>query len=193
MADSIPIEDKKFLLELARQSIVNHLNQKASPPVDLQSISPALKIKTGCFVTLHKNGDLRGCIGYLEGIEPLYQAVINNAVNAAFSDPRFSPLRKNELGDVTIEITVLTPAEKLNYRGADDLLAKLHPDVDGVILKKGYHQATFLPQVWEQLPQKEDFLNHLCMKAGLSSTEWKKGELTVLIYHAFYFDEHLKP
>ncbi|MBP7460276.1 MAG: AmmeMemoRadiSam system protein A [Candidatus Delongbacteria bacterium] len=194
IADSLGIDEKQQLLRLARQSIVNQLQDKALPAIDSHSVSPALQTKTGCFVTLHKNGELRGCIGYLEGIEPLYQAVINNAVNAAFSDPRFPPLRDHELKDIEIEITVLTPAKKLNYQGSDDLLTKLTPSVDGIIIKKGYHQATFLPQVWDQLPQKEDFLGHLCMKAGLPATEWKKGELTVLIYHAFYFDEHtMKP
>lgn len=189
MSDNLNLDDKKYLLKLARESIMSKLDNVPLPKIEPSQLKENLKVKTGCFVTLHKNGDLRGCIGYLEGREPLYQAVLENAQNAAFSDYRFPQVKKDEMKSIEIEITVLTQPQKLNYSGVEDLLNKLRPRIDGVILKKGYNQATFLPQVWDQLSSKEEFLMHLCMKAGLSDNEWQKGELIVLTYQAFYFDE----
>ena len=112
-----------------------------------------------------------------------------NAINAAFRDPRFRPLSREEWKNVKIEISILTDPKQLSYFDAGDLLKKLRPDVDGVIIKKGYHQSTFLPQVWEQLPKKEDFLTHLCLKAGLGGDAWNKGDLDVSTYQVQAFEE----
>jgi AmmeMemoRadiSam system protein A len=112
-----------------------------------------------------------------------------NAVNAAFHDPRFAPLKADELDQVGIEISILTEPQPLEYRGSKDLLTKLRPHVDGVILRKGKASATFLPQVWEQLPKPEHFLSHLCRKAGLSADTWEKTQLEISTYQVQYFEE----
>ena len=115
--------------------------------------------------------------------------VRDNARNAAFHDPRFSPLGKRELDALQIEVSVLSEPVPLAYTDADDLLARLRPGIDGVIIKKGSASATFLPQVWEQLPQPEPFLSHLCAKAGLPAEQWRKGDLKVRVYQVQYFEE----
>lgn len=119
------------------------------------------------FVTLTINGQLRGCIGSLVPQRVLIDDIAHNAKAAAFSDPRFSPLTKPEYERVHVEISLLSIPQALEYNDIADLKSKLRPDVDGVILKKGHYQATFLPQVWEQLPSFELFFAHLCQKAGL--------------------------
>ena len=129
---------------------------------------------------MHRQSDAGKSI--LEGIR-------NNAVNAAFHDPRFPPLSKNELDQVDIEISLLTRPEPLEFTDSGDLLAKLRPGVDGLIVRKGPYSATFLPQVWEQLPDKKSFLSHLCAKAGLSPEEWQRPGLEVMIYQVQYFEE----
>lgn len=181
--------EKKLLLNLARKSIETKLDGTTIPELNFNSFSKIITEKTGCFVTLHKNGELRGCIGYILGIKPLYQAIIDNARNAAFSDPRFPMVRKEEMDFIQIEITILSQPRELKYSDKDDLLDKIVPFEDGLIINKSYHQATFLPQVWEQLPKKEDFLTHLCYKAGLPPNEWEKGTLVISVYRAYYFNE----
>jgi AmmeMemoRadiSam system protein A len=143
----------------------------------------------GTFVTLTINKQLRGCIGNLESTESIMAGIKRNAVNAAFHDPRFAPLKADELNQVGIEISILTEPQPLEYRGSKDLLTKLRPHVDGVILRKGKASATFLPQVWEQLPKPEHFLSHLCRKAGLSADTWEKTQLEISTYQVQYFEE----
>ncbi|MEN6446471.1 MAG: AmmeMemoRadiSam system protein A [Syntrophaceae bacterium] len=181
----------RALLALARAAIREHLGVKAavSPTLKKALMDEAFKAKTGTFVTLTIAGELRGCIGSLEGREPLVEGVEHNAVNAAFGDPRFRPLSKKELDKVHIEVSILTEPETLAYSDATDLLNKLRPGIDGVIIRQGYAGATFLPQVWEQLPDKEEFLAHLCMKAGLGADAWKRGKLEVKTYQVQYFEE----
>jgi uncharacterized protein len=175
--------EKEHLLNLARKAIVNPSLKNDTP------ISDALKEKRGVFVTLTKKGELRGCIGYIIPIKECYKAVIECAQNAAYQDPRFPPVSKDEINSLHIEISILTIPKKLEYKNAKDLLNKLKPNKDGVIIKKGYAHATFLPQVWEQLPDKKEFLGHLCMKAGLSYDEWNKVNLDVEIYNVEKFEE----
>ena len=184
-------EQGRALLALARAAIQEHLGVKAavSPALKMALKDEAFKAKTGTFVTLTIAGELRGCIGSLEGREPLVEGVEHNAVNAAFGDPRFRPLSKKELDKIHIEVSILTEPETLAYSDAADLLNKLRPGIDGVIIRQGYAGATFLPQVWEQLPDKEEFLAHLCMKAGLGADAWKRGKLEVKIYQVQYFEE----
>jgi AmmeMemoRadiSam system protein A len=146
-------------------------------------------VRCGTFVTLKINHRLRGCIGSLSANASLAEGVRDNVLNAAFHDPRFSPLTATELDAVQIEVSVLSEPAALDYTDAGDLLSKLKPGIDGVILKKGYASATFLPQVWEQLPQPEAFLSNLCMKAGLSADRWRQGDLTVQVYQVQYFQE----
>jgi AmmeMemoRadiSam system protein A len=140
-------------------------------------------------VTLTKDGNLRGCIGSLEARRPLIIDVRDNAVSAAFSDPRFPPVAPHELEDLHIEVSVLSPARRLPYDGPDDLIAKLRPGVDGVVIERGWHRATFLPQVWEKLPDPREFLAHLCLKAGLAVDAYRRPGLDVYTYQVEKFEE----
>jgi AmmeMemoRadiSam system protein A len=180
---------QKYLLKLARQAIEHFLNTGKELIVDENEIEKPLIEDRGVFVTLNINNNLRGCIGHIIPVQALYKDVIENAVSAAFHDPRFQPLNDDELGDIKIEISILSIPKKLEYSSPDDLLKKLNPGKDGIILKKGYNQATYLPQVWEGLPEKEQFLSSLCMKAGLGPDEWKSKELEIETYTVEQFEE----
>ena len=180
--------DKRFLLALARTVVASELSQGAvaSPPSDL---SPAVEEERGCFVTLHKQGALRGCIGTIEPASALVEGVAANAINAAFHDPRFPPLTADELAQVKFEISVLTIPRILNFRDGEDLKRQLKPGVHGVILSRGGFRSTFLPQVWDQLPDPESFLSNLCRKGGLESDCWRDPHTTVQVYEAEFFEE----
>ena len=143
--------------------------------------------KQGVFVTLHINGQLRGCIGSLEPDEAVRKGVARNALNAAFNDPRFPPLGAVEFEDIDVEVSVLSNPEPLVFSTWQELVSKLVPERDGVIIKKNRGRATFLPQVWEQLPKVDDFLSHLCVKAGFAPDEWKRPGLEVSTYQVQYF------
>jgi len=149
----------------------------------------AFQAHCGTFVTLKLHGKLRGCIGTLSSSETVAEGVRRNAVNAAFHDPRFPPLSEAELGQIRIEVSVLTEPQPLEFADSEDLLRKLRPKVDGVIIRKAHASATFLPQVWEELPKKEDFLSHLCLKAGLPRDDWRRSPLEVSTYQVQHFEE----
>ena len=193
--ESYSPDEGKFLLKLARDTIAERLGIKIDEKKRKENFAEKsfndklFNEKKGVFVTLHLNGSLRGCIGSLEPHETIAQGVINNSINAAFYDPRFSPLSIDEFNRIDIEISILSRPEKLEYSDGKDLVSKLKPKVDGVIISKGRAGATFLPQVWDQLPDAESFLSQLCIKAGLPADEWKKGDLDVKIYHVQYFNE----
>lgn len=180
-------QEQACLLQLARQTLQQYLTEGTFPDVDESVMSPRLKENRACFVTLNKEGMLRGCIGTFTAETMLYQAVMENAVNAALRDPRFVPLTSDELEEVTIEISVLTTPYRIWYRDSDDLCEKIREK--GVIITWGRQRATYLPQVWEQLPDPGEFLSHLCVKAGLPSLYWKQGGLDVQIYTAQVFGE----
>jgi len=185
---SIIESDKQVLLKLARSTIQKHLCIPTDDPLaDMDS--PFLNQKSGCFVTLEKSGSLRGCIGIIEAQKPLVTAVRENAVCAAFHDGRFSPVSASELSEITIEISVLTKPLELHFSNETELLSQLKPGVHGVILSKGCNRATFLPQVWDQLPEKVDFLNHLSRKAGLSPSCWRQAQTTIEVYEVEHFSE----
>ncbi len=177
------------LLELARNTLCHELRQGEEPQIP---DDPGLSIKAAAFVTLKIAGKLRGCIGNLEPAGALWQGVRDNAINAAFHDHRFSPLSPEELAEVKIDISVLSPPAPLNYRDAEDLLQKLRPGIDGVVLRHGRRSATFLPQVWRQLPYAEQFLDHLCQKAGLPQEAWRRGDLSIHTYQVQCFEEEAK-
>ncbi|MBN1276237.1 MAG: AmmeMemoRadiSam system protein A [Deltaproteobacteria bacterium] len=181
-------EQGKYLLSVARKTIEQELfGRKAQEqPDDLPSV---FRERRGTFATLTIDGSLRGCIGHIIPQESLIDGIRVNAINAAFRDPRFPAMSKKDWERVKIEISILTDPEPLSYSDANDLLAKLRPGIDGVILGKGFHQATFLPQVWEQLPGKEDFLTHLCLKAGLKGDAWMNGDIEVSTYQVQAFEE----
>jgi len=183
-------EDKKFLLKLARDSIRHYLSKGSLPEPGPGEIPSKQLVENGaCFVTLHKNSELRGCIGSLEVHRPLFMDVIDNAVASAVGDPRFPALSLPELEHVKISISVLTEPEPFPVIGPEDLLKKLVPKKHGLILEQGPAKATFLPVVWEQLPEKEEFLRHLSMKAGLSPDGWKDRKTRFYVYEAIEFSE----
>lgn len=190
---SRPFDEKKgeILLEIARKTIAEHLGLSYKPSTDLDAASrdTAFESRRGTFVTLKINDQLRGCIGNLLPDKPLIHSVRENAINAAFQDPRFAPLLKQEFKKIQIEVSLLTEPKPLDYKDGRDLLDKLRPHVDGVILRKGPYSSTFLPQVWQQLPDKRAFLEQLCMKAGLPADAWQKGDIEVLTYQVQYFEE----
>jgi len=170
---SLSDEEKNVLRKLATDTLhyaVNHHGKM--PGISLLDYPESLRSKGACFVTLEKNGALRGCIGSLEARYPLVEDVAKNTVSAAFSDPRFSPMQSNELHDVQISLSVLSPAQAMTVIDEEDLLRQLRPGIDGLILQDGYNRATFLPSVWQQLPQKQEFLSHLKHKAGFGANYW---------------------
>jgi AmmeMemoRadiSam system protein A len=187
--DNLTEEEGKYLLEAARKSVENQLlNQEKANESDVD-LPAKFHERRGTFVTLTIHGNLRGCIGHIVPQESLIEGIRVNAINAAFRDPRFKPIRRKEWKAVKIEVSVLTEPKPLTYTDGNDLLRKLRPGTDGLIIKKGYCQATFLPQVWEQLPKKQEFLNHLCLKAGLDGDAWKEGSLEVSTYQVQAFEE----
>jgi AmmeMemoRadiSam system protein A len=184
----------QILLRLARQTIEERLGLAATDPVAPQELEdPALQNFQGVFVTLNKRGMLRGCIGSLQGMESIVDGVRRHAVNAALHDNRFPVLTADEVEELQIDISVLTPPQDLGYTDGEDLIRKLRPGTDGVIISApGGAGATFLPQVWEQLPMPEMFLGHLCRKAGLPDDSWRTGQLGVQIYQVQHFEEPKK-
>jgi len=182
-------EDREYLLSLARKAIACHLRGEDPPGIDLSGLTESLARDGASFVTLTEYGELRGCIGSLEPRRPLVLDVRENAVAAAFHDPRFPPVRSEKLDDLHIEISVLTIPQPLSYGGPDDLVAKLRPDVDGVVIERGRNRATFLPQVWGKLPDPHQFLQHLCLKAGLPADAYCRPGLDVYTYQVEEFEE----
>jgi len=182
-------EEKNCLLVLARQTIECVVNGRPAPSLDLGSYTPALLENGASFVTLTKKGDLRGCIGALEAYQPLVQDVCEHSAAAAMQDYRFQPVQPGEVPSLKIEISRLTPPFQVTYKGAAELLEKIHPGVDGIILRDGARRATFLPQVWEKLPKKEEFLSQLCLKMGAASDLWRNKPLQVYAYKVEEFSE----
>jgi AmmeMemoRadiSam system protein B/AmmeMemoRadiSam system protein A len=181
------------LIQLARRTINDRLGIKPQEPASASQqdplSEPCFQRHCGTFVTLKKNGALRGCIGNLIANKSVAEGIRDNALSAAFRDPRFPPLAPKEVDQLQISISILTQPKPLQYKDAADLLAKLRVNVDGVILRRGTAGATFLPQVWEQLPDPNDFLAHLCLKAGLQANTWRNTKLDVSTYQVQYFEE----
>ncbi|HWS12160.1 MAG TPA: AmmeMemoRadiSam system protein A [Rhodocyclaceae bacterium] len=161
-------EPGSALLQIARNAIARQLGLPCGqdPQID------ELERPGATFVTLTRHGELRGCIGTLEAHRPLGEDVRENAVAAAFRDPRFAPLRAEEFDAVRVEVSLLTEPEFMQFAGEDDALAQLRPGQDGVILFYNCQRATFLPQVWESLPQPRQFMAQLKRKAGLPADFW---------------------
>ncbi len=185
MASFLTKSEKEYLLTLARGAIKARLMgeqfAEKKPP------SKILLEKRGVFVTLTENGELRGCIGYLEPIKTIVQAVRENAENAAFEDTRFMPIKEEELDKIKIEVSILSPLEELKVKDAQDLLKQLKPDVHGLVIRKGWAGATFLPQVWNELKTHDEFLSNLCLKAGLRPDEWK--DTSTMKFYVYTVDE----
>ncbi len=182
-------EDRQILLELARRSIEAAARRKPLPEINLHEYSPTLQEHGASFVTITINHNLRGCIGTLEAYQPLVKDVVTHASAAATDDYRFSPVTPDEVQILNIEISILTKPERINYSSTHELLDQILPGETGVILKDGRKRATFLPQVWEQLPDKQEFFSHLCQKMGASGNLWKIKNLEVFTYQVEEFHE----
>ena len=185
------MDKKEVLLKLARAAIAEEFCIDYG--VDKEALrreNPWLNEEGAAFVTLNtkESGALRGCIGSIIAHQSLYDDVVKNAKSAAFGDPRFVALTPEEFNRITVEVSVLTPPERLPYDSVEDLKQKLRPGIDGVILKLGGYQATFLPQVWEQLPTFDVFMAHLCQKAGMG-TECLQQHPEVYVYQVRSFSE----
>jgi AmmeMemoRadiSam system protein A len=181
-------EDRRCMLDLARAALVRsaiHL-----PPPEVRVTSEALTARRACFVTLTRNGTLRGCVGQLISQQPLFQAVMENVLRAASRDPRFPPLELEELANIKIEITVVTEPRALSFRSPEELLELLQPHEHGVLLSLGPAIATFLPQVWEQIPDKIEFLERLSQKLGGPVSAWRSKDACVSVYQAEWFAEN---
>ncbi len=160
------------LLHLAHASIAHGLRHDCALPVVIADYPPALQTHRASFVTLEIASRLRGCIGTLEAHQALVKDIADNAYNAAFRDPRFTPVTADESARLDIHISVLSPPEPITFRSEAELLAQLRPGIDGLILSAPGHRGTFLPSVWEQLPRAEEFLQQLKRKAGLPADYW---------------------
>ena len=165
----MPDDEKgRILLAIARNAIAQRLGLPIRP-VD----EPSWLGEPGAtFVTLTQQGSLRGCIGSLETYRPLSQDVYQNALAAAFRDPRFSPLAEYEFDGTRVEVSLLSPQQPMSFNDETDTLGQLRPNVDGVVFEYGRYRSTFLPQVWEQLPDPRQFMAHLKRKAGLPEDFW---------------------
>jgi AmmeMemoRadiSam system protein A len=167
----------------------NYVNNKPLPKLDLSTLSPKLREEGASFVTLTKQGYLRGCIGALEPYQSLAEDVREHAIAAAFQDYRFPPVQANEIREIEIEISYLTQLMVLTYETPSDLLLLIRPNIDGVVIRDGRRRATFLPQVWEKIPDAGEFLEHLCMKMGSPPDLWRKKKLDILTYQVEEFHE----
>jgi len=184
-------DEQLFLLGLARETLRASLSGDGEPAVDTASLSDGLKADASCFVTLNKRGLLRGCI--LDSFRPhesVHENVMRNVLLAATGDPRFPPVVLEELEEITIEISVLGRSYPIEFESPDDLLSMLRPSVDGVILTTPFGSSTYLPQVWEQLPDPAQFLTELCRKQGAPGDCWRTGDLLrIEIYQVNHFGE----
>jgi len=189
MPGSLTLEEKTTLLKIARESIEKAVRGETKINLDLSTLPVLLQEDGASFVTITKAGNLRGCIGTLEAYQALALDVQEHAVAAALEDYRFPSLTPRELDEISIEISRLTQPEVFEYQSTDELLQGLRPGIDGVILKDGYRRATFLPQVWKNLPDPADFLSQLCMKMGSSPNLWHKRLLEVKTYQVEEFHE----
>jgi AmmeMemoRadiSam system protein A len=182
-------EEKQTLLKIARQSLEAGVRRLTLSNLDLAALPPTLRAEGASFVTLTVHGDLRGCIGALEPYQSLAEDVREHAVAAALEDYRFPQVQENELAEIQIEVSRLTIPVPLDYKNAGDLIAKIRPCVDGVILRDGFRRATFLPQVWDKIPDTAAFLANLCYKMGAMPDTWKRKHLDVLVYQVEEFHE----
>ncbi len=174
-------KNRRSLLDLAYRSIETGLKTGHPLSINLRDYSTELSQQRATFVTLEKNKQLRGCIGMLDAVLPLAEDVCENAFSAAFKDPRFPPLEKNELNNLDIHLSILSQAEEMEFNSEKDLIKQIRPNIDGLILQSGSRRGTFLPSVWQSIPTAEQFLQHLKQKAGLPKNFWS-DQIKVLRY-----------
>jgi len=189
MEDTLSQDERKLLLKLAREALTAAVNGRPMPGLDLGNLTPMLQQDGVTFVTLTRQGQLRGCIGALKPKKPLAEDVRDHAVAAGMQDFRFPVVKPDELPHIDIEISRLTHPKRLDYETPQDLLSLLRPGKDGVIIRDSGRRATFLPQVWQKIPGPEDFLSQLCTKMGASPNLWREKRVKVQIYQVEEFHE----
>lgn len=189
LADFLNTEECNLLLKLARQALEFSVRGDPLPEIHLEELPPKLAKNGATFVTLTKAGSLRGCIGTLEPYRPLAIDVQQHTIAAAFNDYRFPNVSLDELSAIEIEISCLTEPKQLRYDSPEKLPEIVRPGVDGVVFRAGSRRATFLPQVWEKLPDAEIFLNQLSIKMGAPPDFWRSGKLIVETYQVQEFHE----
>lgn len=184
---TITKENGNYLVKIAKKSIENYLNNKNT--INIPDNCPnELKEKLGVFVTLNKNNELRGCIGYPEPILPAIEACINAAISAGFNDPRFYPINKEEFETIDIEVTVLTKPKILEVNNPKEYLNKIRIGIDGLIVEKGFNKGLLLPQVApENNMDEEEFISHTCLKAGLNPNSWLDSDCKVYTFEGQIF------
>ena len=192
MEKELTQEERMILLRLARQALECVVSSTPLIPLDLELLPERLKDLGATFVTLTQGGKLRGCVGTLEAYQPLAEDVREHAVAAALQDYRFAPVNPEEVPGLEIEISCLSQPQVLDYASPEELLSKLRPNIDGVILSDGLRRATFLPQVWENIPDPATFMYYLCQKMGIDGRTWQYKKLIVFIYQVQVFHETAK-
>jgi len=185
--------ERRGLLVIARRAVEAAAQGAKLERIDLAVLPAALREEGACFVTLTAGGQLRGCIGSLEARQPLALDVQEHAVDAAMNDFRFPPVQMAEVRKLAIEISVLSKPLPLRFGSAEDLLQRLVPGRDGVVLKKGARRATFLPQVWEKVPDTVEFMGMLCEKMGVAPETWRRPGIEVYTYQVESFQEDSPP
>ena len=181
--------DKKKLLKIAREAITRAVRNEQLIRIKLQGHSQLLRDHGASFVTLTTREKLRGCIGTLEANQPLILDVQEHAVAAAMEDYRFPVVREEELQLINIEVSRLTPVHLVDYSTPKNLVSKIRVNVDGVLIKASGRRATFLPQVWEKVPDPEQFLSQLCVKMGAPPDLWRRRRVQIYTYQAEKFKE----
>jgi AmmeMemoRadiSam system protein A len=189
MIDQLSKTERLLLLKLARDAIVEEIENHRSLQIEIKSYPPRLQEPGATFVTLTLHGQLRGCIGTLEPYQSLVEDVSEHAVAAALQDYRFPALTAVEIPNIKIEISRLTLPIEIEYSSSEDLLNSIRFNVDGVLIKSGMRRATFLPQVWSKVSSKEEFLNLLCLKMGAHENLWRYENLKVFTYQVEEFKE----
>ncbi|MBN2016475.1 AmmeMemoRadiSam system protein A [Candidatus Dojkabacteria bacterium] len=185
----LPKKEQEYLLNLSRKALEKIFETGKGLVVKDSDIPENLRQNRATFVTLTINGKLRGCIGKIYPVQEIYKDVVENTYSAAFDDPRFAQLTKEEFKKVKIEISILDKPKLLKYKNPDNLITKLRKEKPGVILRQNLYSATFLPQVWDELKTPQEFLSHLCLKAGLGINDWQKGNLEIETYNVLKFSE----
>lgn len=189
ITEKLTLEEKQILLDQARLALNACVRGTTLPLLDQSKLTPILRANGASFVTLTIYDELRGCIGALQPYQPLVEDVREHAIAAALEDYRFPQVKESELSRIQVEVSRLTIPIPLDYQDADDLITKLRPGIDGIIIKDDFRRATFLPQVWEKIPEAKAFLANLCIKMGVQSDTWKRKHLEVSIYEVEEFHE----
>lgn len=193
MTDDYSPAEQAQLLGIARQTLEAVASGKPRPEVKLDKLPPRLCEERACFITFHIDHELRGCTGTLAARRPLAEEVAATTVQTAFNDPRFSAVEAFEVPLIRIEVSVLTPSTPLKFERPDDLLRLLRPGIDGVTLRLGLYRGTFLPQVWERVPNPAEFLAMLSRKMGLPTDAWRLPGMEVETYQTVTIEEAETP